>query len=659
MVSLQMLAVTALAGFSTLASAQYFPPTPEGQTILKSKFHEGVTISYKEPGICETTPGVKSYAGYIHMPPHTADGAGGYQDYDINMFFWYFEARKNPETAPLSLWMNGGPGGSSLIGLLQENGPCSVGNDSNSTILNPWSWNNEVNMLYIDQPVQVGYSYDKLQNYTYDVINELYHKADFSDGVPEQNYTFRIGTLPSGNQNYTANTTLHAAHALWHFAQTWFEEFPHLKPADEKISIWTESYGGHYGPTFMKHFESQNEKIRNGTIAGPGTHYLHLDTLGIINGCIQSRFGDIARADFAYNNTYGIQAISDEQYASMQESWSKAGGILDQIIACQAMSKAFDPTGRGDNEEVNRICRYAESNATVDIILPYWNSTNYGWFDITHKLADPFPVQYFQGYLNQHWVQAALGVPVNHSESSSAVAMAFEGTGDHGRAGFLEDISELLDAGIKVALMYGDRDYACNWLGGEQCSLNTYYSGRKEFIEAGYQPINVPVGGGNFKEGGQVRQYGNYSFSRVYQAGHMVPSYNPTTAYTIFMRSLFNRDIASGLIGLTDDYVTIGPPSSFHIKNVVHPPPEPMCYVLDPSSCSKEEWEWVKDGTARVRDFIVVGREGDGEEERVEDDEGEKEIEEDWGFVGGKGKEGGEVQKVLGGEDTDEKEWEM
>ena len=45
-----------------------------------------------------------------------------------------------------------------MMGLLQENGPCFVGRDSNSTYLNPYSWNNEVNMLYIDQPVQVGFS---------------------------------------------------------------------------------------------------------------------------------------------------------------------------------------------------------------------------------------------------------------------------------------------------------------------------------------------------------------------------------------------------------------------------------------------------------------------------------------------------------------------
>lgn len=74
---------------------------------------------------------------------------------DVDSFFWFFEARKDPHNAPLSIWLTGGPGGSSSIGLLQENGPCTVNPDSNSTTLNPWSWNNEVNMLYIDQPVSL------------------------------------------------------------------------------------------------------------------------------------------------------------------------------------------------------------------------------------------------------------------------------------------------------------------------------------------------------------------------------------------------------------------------------------------------------------------------------------------------------------------------
>lgn len=134
----------------TIAAAKFFPPRRTGITTIHSRFHSNVNISFKEPGICETTPGVRSYSGYIHIPPGGLAESGEVQDYPINTFFWFFEARKDPHTAPLSIWLNGGPGGSSMIGALQENGPCFVGNDSNSTYLNPHSWNNEVNMLYID-----------------------------------------------------------------------------------------------------------------------------------------------------------------------------------------------------------------------------------------------------------------------------------------------------------------------------------------------------------------------------------------------------------------------------------------------------------------------------------------------------------------------------
>ena len=157
-------------------------------------------------------------------------------------------------------------------------------------------------MLYLDQPSQVGFSFDFPTNGTFNFLTETITPTDFSDGVPEQNNTFYVGTFGSQNGSHTANATIHAAHAIWHFAQTWFEEFPFYKPVDEKISLWTESYGGKYGPTFFRLFQEQNERIANGTISEPGSHYIHLDTLGIINGCIDGIAQQLAYADIAYNN---------------------------------------------------------------------------------------------------------------------------------------------------------------------------------------------------------------------------------------------------------------------------------------------------------------------------------------------------------------------
>ena len=201
-----------------------------------------------------------SYAGYITFPPDTlTTGPASFpQNYSISTFFWFFEARTDPANAPLSLWMNGGPGSSSLIGLFQEHGPCAVANDSNATALNPDSWNSVANMLYLDQPVQVGFSHDALANGTYDVATGSVAALAPNDTIPEQDLRKTlVGTFPSQGRGNTVNTTGTAAKAIWHFAQTWFQEFPPYRPNDGNIHFWTESYGGHYGPAFVSPFSRQ------------------------------------------------------------------------------------------------------------------------------------------------------------------------------------------------------------------------------------------------------------------------------------------------------------------------------------------------------------------------------------------------------------------
>jgi Serine carboxypeptidase len=88
--------------------ARQLPIDPTGVTTITSP--NNVTIRYKEPGkagICETTPGVNSYSGFIDLAP------------DVHAFFWFFESRRDPANDPITLWLNGGPGSDSLIGLFQ------------------------------------------------------------------------------------------------------------------------------------------------------------------------------------------------------------------------------------------------------------------------------------------------------------------------------------------------------------------------------------------------------------------------------------------------------------------------------------------------------------------------------------------------------------
>lgn len=68
--------------------------------LVETKGYLDIPVRYKQvpDGICETTPGVKSFSGYVDI----ADNE--------HIFFWFFEARnQDPTTAPLTTWINGGP----------------------------------------------------------------------------------------------------------------------------------------------------------------------------------------------------------------------------------------------------------------------------------------------------------------------------------------------------------------------------------------------------------------------------------------------------------------------------------------------------------------------------------------------------------------------
>ena len=263
----------------------------------------------------------------------------------------------------------------------------------------------------------------------------------------------------------------------------------------------------------------------------------------------------------------------------------------------------------GQNATVNKVCRQAGSFCESKVEGPYTSSSGRGYYDISHVKQDPFPPQSFLGFLSQHWVQGALGVPINFTESVYSVGNAFDASGDYVRSdvhGYLHDIAYLLDSGIKVALVYGDRDYACSWNGGEAVSLAVEYTRAEKFHAAGYAPLQT----NSSYVGGRVRQHGNFSFSRVFESGHEVPAYQPQTAYEIFQRAMFNKDIATGQVSIVDDdtYSSEGPPSTWHIKNEVPESPKPVCYVLALSAtCTEDQKKSVLDGSAVIKDYVVVG----------------------------------------------------
>jgi len=97
-----------------------------------------------------TVPGV-SWSGFAPVGP-----AG-------ELFYWFFESARaglvpRAETLPLVVWLNGGPGSSSLLGLFTENGPVRLTGSPARVTPATVSWNRGAHLLYWDQPVGTGFS---------------------------------------------------------------------------------------------------------------------------------------------------------------------------------------------------------------------------------------------------------------------------------------------------------------------------------------------------------------------------------------------------------------------------------------------------------------------------------------------------------------------
>ncbi|OCK92170.1 uncharacterized protein K441DRAFT_614943 [Cenococcum geophilum 1.58] len=148
---------------------------------------------------------VKQYSGYLDD-----------EENDKHLFYWFFESRNDPENDPVVLWLNGGPGCSSLTGLFMELGPSSV-NKKLELEYNPYSWNSNASVIFLDQPVNVGFSY-------------------------------------SGS---SVSNTVAASKDVYALLTLFFKQFPEYAKQDFHIS--GESYAGHYIPVFASEILSHKK----------------------------------------------------------------------------------------------------------------------------------------------------------------------------------------------------------------------------------------------------------------------------------------------------------------------------------------------------------------------------------------------------------------
>ena len=110
----------------------------------------------------------------------------GYIDVEArHLFFYFFESRRDPSQDDVIFWTNGGPGGSSALGLFTELGPCTLNKDGNSTTYNPYSWNEYANVFFVEQPVGVGFSY---ADHGESVVSETFFRTNVQPHLLRSGY---------------------------------------------------------------------------------------------------------------------------------------------------------------------------------------------------------------------------------------------------------------------------------------------------------------------------------------------------------------------------------------------------------------------------------------------------------------------------------------
>ncbi|KAL9617339.1 MAG: hypothetical protein Q9160_007869 [Pyrenula sp. 1 TL-2023] len=162
-----------------------------------------------DPSELGVDPNVTQYSGYLDD-----------NENDKHLFYWFFESRNDPANDPVVLWLNGGPGCSSLTGLFMELGPASI-DEKRDVHYNPYSWNSNASVIFLDQPVNVGYSYS-------------------SSSVSN--------TVAAGKDVYALLTLF-------------FKQFPQY--ATQPFHIAGESYAGHYIPVFAAEILSHKKRNIN------------------------------------------------------------------------------------------------------------------------------------------------------------------------------------------------------------------------------------------------------------------------------------------------------------------------------------------------------------------------------------------------------------
>ncbi|KDO30472.1 hypothetical protein SPRG_04375 [Saprolegnia parasitica CBS 223.65] len=340
------------------------------------------------------------YAGHISLPSN-----------DQKMFYWLVEAAEaNASTAPLVLWLNGGPGCSSLNGFFTELGPFVVNSDLTLT-RNPYAWNRKVNVLFLESPSGVGFSTPVLED----------------------------------DDDYNDTATTNRAHE---FLREFYSAYPAYMHRD--LFIFGESYAGIYIPLLV-------QKLLSAPLAG-----VTLRGFGVGNPFTDARIDGGATFDYLYSHgmialeTY--KAIQTHCPPSLLATCLAGTGCTDRCAL--ALVDGFlgaDEAAMDPYDIYGDVCLLTQAR----LLAPKQVRP------LHRGVVGPCTAKFMTAYLNQASVQAAIHATSTHAlewaNCNVDVNAAYDRT-----LSALPAYKQILSAGLKALVYSGDTDAVVNFMGTQR-----------------------------------------------------------------------------------------------------------------------------------------------------------------------------------------------
>ncbi|KAF3926612.1 hypothetical protein AA313_de0207666 [Arthrobotrys entomopaga] len=357
-----------------------------------------------------------------NLPVRTYDTSSLGIDPKVKQFSGFFESRRNPATDPVVLWLNGGPGCSGLMGIFMQ-GPSNIKNGR--LVHNPNSLTNEANVIFLDQPVNAGFSYSQ-------------NRVRSTDQAAKDGYTF---------------------------LKLWFQKFPQY--ANHDFHIAGESYAGQFIPAFAREIVADQQRR------------IKLKSIMVGSGLIDAKTYYPYYHKIACGKMQSTQALLDANTCrAMEAAVPQCVKLIDACYAkkndqnCQAAAKFCEPkikhpfssSGRSfyDYRKVcgtpGAICRLEDLNYEGYINQPNFLRT-IGVQDTGRKYQ----------YCNNDVVK-----------DFGAAADAFKP--------YHLNIAEVLRANIPVLVYGGDADFICPRNGNQDTVENLQWAGKGQYNQAKFQP---------------------------------------------------------------------------------------------------------------------------------------------------------------------------